>query len=75
MAKPFSLQLLLELTQDETDEATRKLGALIAEETGTRERLKLLEIIEMNTWKNFVRLKLKALLPKLGRTILPLLLA
>jgi flagellar protein FliJ len=43
MAQPFSLQLLLELTQDKTDEATRKLGLLIAEETGTRERLKLLE--------------------------------
>lgn len=43
MAKPFSLQLLLELTQDKTDEATRKLGQLIAEETGSRERLKLLE--------------------------------
>ena len=43
MTKPFSLQLLLELTQDKTEEATRKLGQLIAEETGTRERLKLLE--------------------------------
>ncbi|MEY4592769.1 MAG: hypothetical protein RIR18_1664 [Pseudomonadota bacterium] len=43
MGKPFSLQLLLELTQDKTEEATRKLGSLIVEETGTRERLKLLE--------------------------------
>ncbi len=43
MAKPFSLQLLLELTQDKTDEATRKLGELISEENSTRERLKLLE--------------------------------
>lgn len=43
MAQPFSLQLLLELTQDKTEEATRRLGQLIAEETGTKERLKLLE--------------------------------
>lgn len=43
MAKPFSLQLLLDLMRDRTDEATRKLGQLIAEENNTRERLKLLE--------------------------------
>lgn len=43
MAKPFSLQLLLDLMRDRTDEATRKLGQLIADETNARERLKLLE--------------------------------
>lgn len=43
MTKPFSLQLLLELTQERTEEATRKLGQLIADESGCKERLKLLE--------------------------------
>lgn len=43
MSKPFSLQILLELTREKADEATRKLGALITEEQGARERLQLLE--------------------------------
>lgn len=43
MAKPFSLQPLLEIMQERTDEATRKLGQLIAAEQDARSRLQLLE--------------------------------
>lgn len=43
MAQPFPLQLLLELTQEKADVASRKLGKLIAEEQRTRQRLRLLE--------------------------------
>lgn len=43
MSKPFSLQILLDLSREKADEATRTLGALIAEEQGARERLQLLE--------------------------------
>jgi len=43
MAQPFSLQPLLEVMQTRTDEATRKLGQLIAAEQNQRSRLKMLE--------------------------------
>jgi flagellar FliJ protein len=43
MARSFSLQPLLELMQDRTDEATRKLGQLIAAEQSAKSRLQLLE--------------------------------
>lgn len=43
MAKPFSLQPLLEIMQTRTDEATRRLGQLIAEEQNAKSRLQLLE--------------------------------
>lgn len=39
----FSLQPLLELMQSRTDEATRKLGQLIAAEQSQRSRLQMLE--------------------------------
>lgn len=39
----FSLQPLLELMQTRTDEATRKLGQLIAAEQSQRSRLEMLE--------------------------------
>lgn len=43
MAQPFSLQPLLEIMQERTDEATRKLGKLIAEEQNEKSRLQMLE--------------------------------
>lgn len=43
MAQPFSLQPLLDLMQTRTDEATRQLGQLIAEEQNQRSRLQMLE--------------------------------
>lgn len=43
MAQPFSLQPLLEVMQTRTDEATRKLGRLIAAEQNQRSRLQMLE--------------------------------
>lgn len=43
MAQPFSLQPLLELMQTRTDEATRRLGQLIAAEQSAKSRLQLLE--------------------------------
>lgn len=43
MAKPFSLQPLLELMQERSDDATRQLGKLIAAEQSARSRLQLLE--------------------------------
>lgn len=43
MAQAFSLQPLLELMQTRTDEATRKLGQLIAAEQSQRSRLQMLE--------------------------------
>lgn len=43
MAQPFSLQPLLEVMQTRTDEATRKLGQLIAAEQNQRSRLLMLE--------------------------------
>lgn len=43
MAQPFSLQPLLEIMQERTDEATRQLGRLIAAEQDARARLKMLE--------------------------------
>lgn len=43
MSQAFSLQPLLELMQTRTDEATRKLGQLIAAEQSQRSRLQMLE--------------------------------
>lgn len=43
MAQPFSLQPLLEVMQNRTDEATRKLGQLIAAEQSQKSRLQMLE--------------------------------
>jgi len=43
MAQPFSLQPLLELMQTRTDEATRRLGQLIAAEQSAKSRLQMLE--------------------------------
>lgn len=43
MAKPFSLQPLLEIMQSRADDATRNLGRLIAEEQNAKSRLQLLE--------------------------------
>lgn len=43
MAQSFPLQTLLELMQSRTDEATRKLGQLIAAEQSQRSRLQMLE--------------------------------
>lgn len=43
MAKPFSLQPLLDLMQNRTDEAARRLGQLISAEHNQKSRLKLLE--------------------------------
>lgn len=43
MAKPFTLQPLLELMQTRADEATRRLGRLIADEQNAQSRLVLLE--------------------------------
>lgn len=43
MPKPFSLQTILDVMQNRTDEATRKLGRLIAAENSQRSRLQMLE--------------------------------
>jgi flagellar FliJ protein len=43
MTQPFSLQPLLDVMQTRTDEATRKLGKLIAAEQSQRSRLQMLE--------------------------------
>ena len=43
MARPFSLQPLLELMQERTDEASRRLGQLIAAEQSAKSRLELLD--------------------------------
>lgn len=43
MARTFSLQPLLDLMQTRTDEATRKLGLLLAAEQNQRSRLQMLE--------------------------------
>lgn len=43
MPQPFSLQTILEVMQNRTDEATRKLGRLIAAENSQRSRLQMLE--------------------------------
>lgn len=43
MTQPFSLQPLLELMQSRADEATRRLGQLIAAEQSARRQLEMLE--------------------------------
>ena len=43
MPQPFTLQPLLDLMQTRADEATRKLGQLIAAEQSQRSRLQMLE--------------------------------
>ncbi len=43
MAQPFNLQPLLEIMQERADEATRKLGQLIANEQSAKTRLQLIE--------------------------------
>ncbi|MFZ2267899.1 MAG: flagellar export protein FliJ [Azonexus sp.] len=43
MSQPFSLQPLLEIMQSRTDEASRKLGQLIAAEQSQKSRLQMLE--------------------------------
>ena len=43
MTQPFTLQPLLDIMQTRTDEATRKLGQLIAAEQSQRSRLQMLE--------------------------------
>jgi flagellar protein FliJ len=43
MNKPFTLQPLLDLMQNRTDEATRQLGQLIAAEQNAKIRLEMLE--------------------------------
>lgn len=43
MSQPFTLQPLLDLMQTRADEATRKLGQLIAAEQSQRSRLQMLE--------------------------------
>lgn len=43
MPQPFTLQPLLEIMQNRTDEATRKLGQLIAAEQSQKSRLQMLE--------------------------------
>lgn len=43
MAQAFSLQPLLEIMQERTDEATRQLGQLIAAEQNQKSRLQMLE--------------------------------
>jgi len=43
MVKPFSLQTVLELMQDRTDEATRNLARLIASEKDAKARLDMLQ--------------------------------
>lgn len=43
MTAPFSLQPLLEIMQEKSDEATRRLGQLIAAEQNERQRLSMLE--------------------------------
>lgn len=43
MPQPFSLQTILDVMQNRTDEATRKLGRLIAAENSQRSQLKMLE--------------------------------
>jgi len=43
MAQPFTLQPLLEIMQERTDEATRRLGQLIAAEQNAKSRLVMLE--------------------------------
>lgn len=42
MSKKFTLQPLLELMRDRTDEATRRLGQLVAAEQSARSKLQLL---------------------------------
>jgi flagellar FliJ protein len=43
MSQPFTLQPLLEIMQDRADEATRRLGQLIAAEQNAKSRLLMLE--------------------------------
>lgn len=43
MTRPFSLQPLLEIMQNRADEATRRLGTLIASEQDAKARLQMLE--------------------------------
>lgn len=43
MARPFSLQPLLEIMQSRADDATRRLGQLIAAEQDAKTRLQMLE--------------------------------
>lgn len=43
MAQPFTLQPLLEIMQTRSDEATRRLGQLIAAEQSAKSRLQMLE--------------------------------
>lgn len=43
MSRNFSLQPLLDLMRDRTDEASRQLGKLIANEQNARSRLEMLE--------------------------------
>jgi len=43
MARPFTLQPLLDLMQTRADESTRQLGRLIAAEQSAKSRLQLLE--------------------------------
>ena len=43
MAKPFPLQIVLELMQDRADEATQQLARLIASERNAKDKLEMLQ--------------------------------
>lgn len=64
MSQSFSLQILLDLTREKADEASRKLGALIAEEQGARERLQLLESYRAEYLEKFRAAQTSGLTPQ-----------
>jgi len=64
MAQPFSLQPLLEIMQTRADEATRKLGQLIANERSAKSRLQLIEQYREEYDKRFREAAEQGLLPQ-----------
>lgn len=63
MTEKFSLQPLLNIMQERSDEATRKLGKLIAAENNEKSRLQMLEDYRLEYSQNLIKAAQNGLSP------------
>ena len=63
MTEKFSLQPLLNIMQERSDEATRKLGKLIAAENNEKSRLQMLENYRLEYSQNLIKAAQNGLSP------------
>lgn len=63
MSRPFALQPLLEIMQNRTDEASRRLGQLIAAERDARTRLKMLQDYHQEYADNMAQASARGMTP------------